>query len=505
MSDQRGCGDEHAGAARASHGRFAAALMGDEGEPPGRAMIEGRRAGPASLQPLDAAEFASLMQDFAPFAADRRIAVAVSGGADSLCLAWLAVRWGMPLALIVDHGLRQGSAAEAALTRARLAGFGVPARILRLTGLAAGPGLAARARCARYAALTTACRSEGLTDLLLGHHARDQAETLLLRRGRGSGPAGLAGMAAVRETEWLRLLRPLLSVPPGRLRATLRMAEVAWVEDPSNDDARAARTAARRHLADPNGTGAETQRLGAAARRHGEARRGAAHRIAAALAAQAVIRPEGFVVLPRQPWPADAFAALLRIVAGAPYPLARAGVETLAADPRPATLGGVRLLGAGRLGRRGQDDLLLVREAAAMQPPVNATPDAIWDGRFRLLARGTLPPETRIGAVGADAPRLRSATDLPAAILETLPALRIAGGLVAVPLIGYDRGYFDGRVSVVFSPPEPASGAPFAPGGDAVGAAAHHVPGQARPAAAAPAFESPDDLLRRGREWDWAI
>ena len=117
-----------------------------------------------------------------------------------MALAWLADRWarrqsGTVLALIVDHGLRAASAAEAALTAARLAEHGISARILTLTCLTPGPGLAARARNARYAILAACCRAEGILHLLLGHHAADQAETLAMRQLAGSREAGLAGMA----------------------------------------------------------------------------------------------------------------------------------------------------------------------------------------------------------------------------------------------------------------------------------------------------------------------
>ena len=134
------------------------------------------------------------MDRLGPFGPGRHVAVAVSGGADSMALAVLAAGWGRPLALVVDHGLRQASAAEAEATLRRLHERGIPARLLMLHGLRPGPALQARARAARYGALTAACEEAGLVDLLLGHHGGDQAETIAMRRAAGSGPAGLAGM-----------------------------------------------------------------------------------------------------------------------------------------------------------------------------------------------------------------------------------------------------------------------------------------------------------------------
>ncbi len=96
-------------------------------------------AAPAAADPVTAAEFAAAMARLGPWDAARRVAVAVSGGADSLALAVLAQRWGDPVALIVDHGLRPGSAAEAEAARAALAARGMPARILRSTGCDPAP------------------------------------------------------------------------------------------------------------------------------------------------------------------------------------------------------------------------------------------------------------------------------------------------------------------------------------------------------------------------------
>ena len=137
------------------------------------------------------------MARLGPWDAQRRVALAVSGGADSMALALLTAAWGQPTAFIVDHGLRTSSATEAEETRTALAARHIPAQVLTLTGLQPGPGMPARARAARYRALDQAVAAAGLVDLLLGHHAGDQAETVLMRRAQNSGPRGLAGMASV--------------------------------------------------------------------------------------------------------------------------------------------------------------------------------------------------------------------------------------------------------------------------------------------------------------------
>ena len=98
--------------------------------------------------------------------------------------------------------------------------------------------LQAAARSERRDLLLARCRREGLLHLALAHHQDDQAETLFLNLARGSGLDGMAAMPALFETEQVRILRPLLTVPRGLLEATLRARGLGWIEDPSNRDPR---------------------------------------------------------------------------------------------------------------------------------------------------------------------------------------------------------------------------------------------------------------------------
>jgi tRNA(Ile)-lysidine synthase len=183
------------------------------------------------------------MAPFAPFEEHPVLAVAVSGGRDSLALTLLAHDWataagGRVLGLVVDHGLRAEAAREASATRDLLLKQGIDAAILRWEGPKPGQGLQEAAREARYSLLFEACHQRGILHLLVAHHADDQAETVAMRAARGSGPDGLAGMAALVEQRHVRLLRPLLAVPRARITATLEARGVAWIEDPSNADPR---------------------------------------------------------------------------------------------------------------------------------------------------------------------------------------------------------------------------------------------------------------------------
>ncbi|MBO0711029.1 MAG: tRNA lysidine(34) synthetase TilS [Acetobacteraceae bacterium] len=413
--------------------------------------------------PVSPAAFAARMAALGPFEPAPRIAVAVSGGADSLALALLARDWsvargGSVLGLVVDHRLRPESGDEARCTMARLAHIGIGAKLLVLA-LERGSGLAERAREARYRILARACAECGIVHLLLGHHAADQAETVLIRAVSRSGPDGLAGMAALRETRSLRLLRPLLDVPPGRLRTTLYQAGIdEWVEDRSNRDPRSQRARLRALRADHAGVGEASFALSAAARARGSARAVADRGRAAALAERVTLRPEGFAVLRPGAIDAGALAALIQLISGSPYPPSPVQVAELAAFPRPATIGGARLLPAGRL----RPGLLVVREAAAMAGRVPAS-DGHWDGRFRLLRPQQLEPGLTLGPLGADAARLRRYANWPSAVLLTLPALRHGEELVAVPHIGYPETERCARIEIGFCPPNPLACAAFLP------------------------------------------
>jgi tRNA(Ile)-lysidine synthase len=414
----------------------------------------------ASLDTVKA--FASAMASLGPFEPAPRIAIGVSGGADSMALALLADAWardrgGACLALIVDHGLRAESGGEAAETAAQLAALGIKVRVLTLEGLERGPAMAERARDARFHAMTKACAKDGILHLLLGHHAGDQAETVLIRTLGGSGPSGLAAMASLLEMPAQRILRPLLVMPPWRLRALLGAAGVTWIEDPSNADRTALRPRLRMLRRDRDGGGSATAALLAASAASGQQRADEESRLAVDLAERASLHPEGFCLLSAGPIAPRALAALLQTVAGARFPPPTEAVARLAEAPRPATLAGVQLLPAGRLGGA----LLMVREAAAMAPSIPAQPAALWDGRFRLGWQARTPAGASLGALGDDAARLRHVSALPAAILRTLPALRLRGNLLAVPHLRYPDGHTCACFPVSFYPSRPAAAAPF--------------------------------------------
>jgi tRNA(Ile)-lysidine synthase len=283
---------------------------------------------------------------------------------------------------------------------------------------------------------------------------------MLIRALGGSGLAGMAGMAPLVETTRLRLLRPLLAVPPARLRAVLAARSTGWVEDPSNADAAALRPRLRSLRCDREGTGSAISALVAASAASGRLRAAQERQTADGLAECVAFRPEGFAMLSGRALAPAALARLLQTIAGTSFPPGTRSIAALAAAPRPTTLGGVRLLPAGRLG----PGLLAVREAAAMAPAIPARAGCVWDDRFRIGADARVPPGATLGPLGNDAVRFRRVSPLPAAVLRTLPAVRLGSALLAVPHLAYPEPESGVYLAIQFSPRRPAADAPFVTG-----------------------------------------
>ena len=191
---------------------------------------------------------------FRPVADTRKLLLAVSGGPDSMALLHLARDWAASMgrvaieAATVDHGLRPEAAAESRQVGLWCKSLGIPHHELVWDGEKPRTRLQERARDARYELLFALARDIGAEAVLTAHHADDQAETILFRLLRGSGIAGLAGMAPVTWRGSLRLVRPLLTMTKRELVTLCHDRHQAYVEDPSNLDPKFARVRMRRLL-----------------------------------------------------------------------------------------------------------------------------------------------------------------------------------------------------------------------------------------------------------------
>lgn len=184
---------------------------------------------------------------------DDVIAVGVSGGADSLALVLqaaeeLAVFGRKVVALTVDHGLRPTSRLESEYVAGLMQKHGIEHHILTWRGGKPATGIEEAARQARYALIAEWCNQNNVRVCLMAHHAKDQAETFLMRLQRGSGLEGLCGIREYSLRDGLIILRPLLGVNPESLRDYLRQRDIVWVEDESNRDTAFLRGKIRRYL-----------------------------------------------------------------------------------------------------------------------------------------------------------------------------------------------------------------------------------------------------------------
>ncbi|MBU3557800.1 tRNA lysidine(34) synthetase TilS [Polynucleobacter sp. Ross1-W9] len=189
----------------------------------------------------------------------KRIAVALSGGLDSVVLLDTvckaqAKNHNQVYAFHIHHGL-QKPADDWLIFCEKLAKqykIHFDFRLLHLNAAEVKGNIEARARAGRYEALADLCEEYGIEDLLLAHHQNDQAETVLLQLLRGSGVAGLSGMPLSRQLELndhnITLWRPLLNQSRQELEAYASEQKLKWIEDPSNKDTKYRRNAVRKKI-----------------------------------------------------------------------------------------------------------------------------------------------------------------------------------------------------------------------------------------------------------------
>ncbi len=374
------------------------------------------------------------------------VAVALSGGSDSLALLRLAADWAAGagrrvVAITVDHRLNPQSGAWTRAAATAAARVGAEFRTLAWTGDKPATGLPAAARAARHRLVAQAARDAGARVVLLGHTRDDILETALMRQA-GSTLGGLVEWSPSPvwpEGRGLFHLRPLLGARRAALRQGLAQAGWDWIEDPANDDPRYARARARRALAEAPGEGpgpppdplwrdADLATLadscapqdwgGFSVDRSGllTAPAGVAARFLSAL----LVCASGQEQLPR---PHRTIALLERLRPG--------GRVT-------AGLAGARI--------DGRDPILVMRESGersrgGLQPITLPAGDAqVWDGRFALTARQAGFGVRALAGVAArlDAAQRVRLKAIPPAARGALPAVIDLKGRVSCPLLAGD-------------------------------------------------------------------
>ena len=373
---------------------------------------------------LTAAVFAVLdrrlsLQSSAP------VALALSGGGDSMALLQLAAAWcarhGRRLiALTVDHGLNPESAGWTASAGRAAEAAGADWRALAWTGPKPSTGLPAAARQARHALLAEAARAAGARVVLMAHTLDDVLEGDLMRAVDAPGLPRLADWGpspAWPEGRGVFLLRPLLAIRREALRDELGRRGIDWLEDPANRDPRFARARAR------------------AALEGGTAATPASNPPVCTPAAESTTA-DGRILFPRAPLDGRTLAAALLCAAGTTSPprggaLARLQARLAAGESFQATLAGARIVA-------GPDEIALGREPGrqgladlALGP---GTP-AVWDGRFEAVAEraelGLVALAGRIARLSRD--ERAALAEIPAWARGALPAVVAADGSISLP------------------------------------------------------------------------
>ena len=418
---------------------------------------------PARVTPdIDGA--AGLDALFAGVAGEPAIALAVSGGADSLALMLLAQRWATGLdpaprlfVYSVDHGLRPEAADEVAMVLRAAATLGLPARGLAWTGAKPEAGVQEAARIARYRLMGSAMAEDGASVLLTAHHLQDQAETVLMRMAHGSGIEGLRGMAAMADIESIRVHRPLLAVDPTALRAVVDAAGLTPAEDPSNTDPHYERVRWRQAMPELAALGLDAAALSLFAERMAETDAAIAQMADGCFAE--IVRLDGFGAARIELAPfvglspaisTRLLGRVLNIVGGRQKPRALGQVERLRQTIAEQGLAKATTV-LGCVIRIKDGAIAVAREPGRSLPSdAHLVPNGelVWDERFRIVNASS---EAGLVASVADyLPRHRLEEFLgfkvtaPAEAIRTAPIVRDASGGV-LSLGGWS---FDERIKV---------------------------------------------------------
>jgi tRNA(Ile)-lysidine synthase len=373
------------------------------------------------------------------------VAVAVSGGSDSLALAlllrdFLKQKNGRLLALTVDHGLRAESLSEAQAVAAQMQVLNISHQILRWEGVKPQSAISEQARQARYDLLLQAAKSAGCGYIATAHQAEDQAETFWMRLAGGSGLDGLCGIAESRTVGGLQLIRPVLSLSKDELREVCRAAGQSWIEDPTNQNAHFLRPRLRAFADALQDEGLTPQRLTATMKKLQSAAQALDQISQEFFNACVTGDAAGYLTLDVSRWK-DSHSELRRrvlqktlgVMNGPGYPVPDPQLQDLEQallqkNFSGVTLAGIEMFSTGK-------GIIFCREYAAIAPPVmlKEKESVIWDRRFQA----TGDPGQQVGGLGTqDEKEFKSElAALPYKIRLTLPVLREDKKIVSVPYL----------------------------------------------------------------------
>ncbi len=380
-----------------------------------------------------------------------KVAVGVSGGADSLCLLLMTAEHFDVTAISVDHGLRPEAAGEVEFVAKLCLKKNIPHVSLLWDGEKPKSNIQAAARVARYELMRDWCAENGVTYLAVGHHQDDQAETLLLRLARGSGVYGLAAMPAVRDIgHGVSIVRPLLSVSKETLTATLTSMGQNWVEDPSNQSESYDRIKVRKLIADSPLDGLNAERLAATAERLRRTRSALEHYEELWLERAVSVSDAGYMLLDVSRLHSEpeeitlrGLASICRFFNGSSYVPRMEKLQRLMDALSSNDFKAHTLYGA-QFSKLKNGTVLISRELSVVEGIIPLEESVIWDNRFAISAKGGISG-LKISALGVDGwvklrrswPEFDQVT-MPRLAGIVLPAIYNGEELQVVPHLGYN-------------------------------------------------------------------
>lgn len=377
-------------------------------------------------------------------------AVAVSGGADSLCLAYAAAEWAQAnnkkcIALTVDHGLRLESTKEAKQVALWMQEKGILHETLVWEGNKPKTRVEEKAREARYALLTDWCHQHGVSTLLLAHHQDDQAETFFLRLARSSGVDGLSAMKEKTTRHGILILRPFLDYSRAEIQSFLKQFyQTTWVEDPSNQNEVYERVRFRQKASFLAELGLTSSVVALTAKRLGRVQEALSCLTKDFIAKHVSFNAVGYVFVEYRTYQELAAELQIRVLAdlivwvsGSNKPLRYSALEKVWAKiPTTMTFAGVQFISS----KKG---FYICKELSKMadKKEVLANHLTKW-GNFEVMIN-------QKGWIGPLRTALR-AKGLPARLTATFPALFDEKGLLWVPGLDYMREKADIKGTICF-------------------------------------------------------
>jgi tRNA(Ile)-lysidine synthase len=389
------------------------------------------------------------------------IALAVSGGPDSMALLLLVDRWRRArlqqgqvapevMVFTIDHGLRPQASVECRFVVKKARELGYNAEILHWEGLPPTTRIQEKARDIRYQLLAGACHLHGIKTLMIAHHLDDQAETFLMRLARGSGVDGLAAMAEESQRYGLLLMRPLLGFEKADLLGQLCESGWNYITDPSNTDLRFERVRLRECNEELQKLGLTSAMIGLSAARLRRVKRALNEVSERFLAQNAFISDFGTARIDQLAFfdaPDEiairALSKILRICGGSHEVPNMARLEKLTTRLKAdfatnRTLAGCRLIAKG-------DFWLIVRETGRITEtakPIVPGACMFWDSRYIVCADQAASksivagPLVKIGDL-KDTGYENALQNIPKEARSSLLAFRRKGELLAVPAIDF--------------------------------------------------------------------